>query len=57
MKQFKAIYTKKFTAEPEDAVYIAKLHQPENTELENVVESKNFDLFENLAAATKPDKK
>jgi len=57
MKQFKAIYTKKFTAEPEDAVYIAKLHQPENTELENVVESKNFDLFETLAAATKPDKK
>ena len=27
------------------------------TELENVAESKNFDLFENLAAATKPDKK
>jgi len=54
LTQFKAIYTKKFTAEPEDAIYIAKLHKPQNTELENVVESKDFDLFETLAAATKP---
>ena len=54
LRQFKAIYTKKITAEPEDAVYIAKLHKPQNTELENVVEAKDFDLFETLAAATKP---
>ena len=39
MKQFKAIYTKKFTAEKEDAVSIAKLHQPKDTILENVIET------------------
>jgi hypothetical protein len=51
MKKFKAIYTKTFEAEHEDALRIALLNQPAGTELENVeeVEESNLHpLFEQI---------
>ena len=52
----KATYSKTFTAEKEDAVRIAKLKQPKDTKLENVIESED-DLFELLAGIMKPNNK
>ena len=65
MKQFKAIYTKKFTAEKEDAVSIAKLHQPKDAVLENVIECKYQEtcnpvmecIFDKFNLSNKPKEK
>ena len=59
LKQYKAIYSKKFTAEQEDAIMIAELHQPKDTELENVIEvnEKVSDLFTELGNMFNPNKK
>ena len=59
LKQYKAIYSKKMTCEQKDAVYIAKLKQPKDTELENVIEidEKVSDLFSELAEMFNPNKK
>ena len=59
LKQFKALYSKKMTCEQKDAIRIAKLHQPKDTELENVIEidEKVSDLFTTLAEMFNPNKK
>lgn len=45
MPEFKAIYIKKINADRDDAIYIAKLLKPKDTELVQIVED-NKEYFE-----------
>ena len=69
MKNFKAIYSKEYECEIKQAIQIAKLYQPKDTKLENVIQidrsvseifedndKKVNDLFEDLAQMFNPNK-
>ncbi|MDH4127111.1 MAG: hypothetical protein OEV44_00045 [Spirochaetota bacterium] len=58
MKKFKSTYAKVFNAEYKDAINIAMMLQPPNTELENVIEIEDtqFDLFSELEKMFNPNK-